>query len=74
MQEFEKNEKILIVTSGGVLKGKVKFCVDNKYFVHTTITDADGYLVKLNKVQASHVYPPEDFGRAINFFKSKYGV
>jgi hypothetical protein len=74
MREFEKNEKVLIVTSGGVLKGKVKFCVDNKYFIHTTIMDADGYLVKLNGVRASHVYPPEDLGRATNFFKSRYGV
>jgi hypothetical protein len=72
MEIFEKNKKIVVVTPGGVLKGKVIFYNDGKYFLHTTIVDADGYLVKLNRVKKSHVYPIEDYGRASKFFESRY--
>ncbi len=72
MEIFKKNRDVVAVTPGGVLKGKVKLYAGGKYFIHTAIIDADGYAVKLNRVEKSHVYPIEDYGKASNFFESRY--
>jgi hypothetical protein len=72
MEIFEKNTEVIVVTPGGVLKGKVKSYVYDKYFIHTYVVDADSYAVKVNKIEQLHVYPIKDFGRAVKFFESRY--
>ena len=72
MEIFNKNKDVVVVTSGGVLRGKVKLYAGGTYSIHTAVIDAGGYAVKLNRVKKSHVYPIEDYGRALNFFESRY--
>jgi hypothetical protein len=74
MEIHKEGSKVLVVTPNGVIRGRV-YQYDKKkkrYTISTLITSSyDSYLTLYN-VKPSLIYSVEDFGRASDFFKSRY--
>jgi len=67
MEIFEDGIGVVVVTENGVLRGKIEHY--NKARKSYTIISYFGILYN---VKASHVYPKNDYGKASNFFESRY--
>ena len=73
MRRFTKGEKVIAVTSDGIIKGIVySYHRESQlYVIDTKIIEKNG---EEHCLLSSHVYPRSDLGRATNFFRSRYGV
>jgi hypothetical protein len=67
MKTFEKGRKVVIVTQDGVICGSIK--QHNKFRESYTVVSHLGIFYDVKK---SHVYPKSDYGKASNFFESRY--
>lgn len=67
MERLKKGKKVVIVSKGGVITGTVHYYEEsrNSYIIST-------YYGILHNVKPSHVYPKDDYGRASQFFESRY--
>lgn len=67
MKRLKPGNEVFVVTSEGVIRGKVlEALTTNTYIVETLY----GHF----HMAGGRVYPKEDFGRAVNFYASMTGV